>query len=170
MDRHIRIFQKRVTGFFESQDSEWFLEDVQEFERAVIVLLILFFRQNVAIGRFARANGLSERTLAENEVFWLISEDGSFAFMKRHARVIKDLQKQFSEAKLLQARMYAQYILFHTDVHRYLLARMYQRNPFESELSGDTALQTRWSFRLLLGIISEAEYRARLAAESPKLL
>ncbi|QQS20682.1 MAG: hypothetical protein IPL87_03895 [Candidatus Moraniibacteriota bacterium] len=170
MNRHFAIFQKRVSGFLESQDSKWFLDDIKEFEGAVIVLLVLFFRQNVAIGRFARANGLSERTLAENEVFWLINEEGSFAFMKRHAKVIKVLQKQVSEEQLLQARIYAQCILFHTNIHCYLLGRMYQRPPSEGELSGDTALQTRWSFRLLLGIISEAEYRARLAAESQNLL
>lgn len=170
MDRHFRIFEKKVHDFLQKEETQWFLEDIQSLFSAVIILLVVFFRENVAIGRFIRSLGCSDKPLAENEALWLISEDGAFAFMKRHKRLITSVRQCFSEKDLLRARIYAQVILFHEDSHRFFVGLARGHSPTEAELMDDEALKVRWSFRLLLAIYDEATYRASIAKEVAKML
>lgn len=170
MDRHFRVFEKKVHGFLERQETQWFLEDIQPYLGAVIVLLAIFFRENVAIGRFTRSLDRSDKSLAENEALWLISEEGAFAFMKRHERLITSIRQKFSEDELLQARLFVQVILFHEDSHCFLVGLARKHSPTDSELMEDESLKVRWSFRLLLAIYDEAIYRQRISKELPRML
>lgn len=172
MDRHFRVFENKVNGFLKREETEWFLQDIQPYLGAVVVLLSLFFRQNIAIGRFVRSMNRSDKPLAENEALWLISEDGAFAFMKRHARLISSIRQRFSEDELLRARIFTQCILFHEDTHCFLVGIACGHSPTESELSGenDPSLKVRWSFRLLLAIYDETTYRSKLAEELARML
>ena len=43
-------------------------------------------------------------------------------------------------------------------------------NPTDDDLSSDESLKVRWSFRLLLAVYSEADYRKRIALELAKML
>lgn len=170
MDRHFKLFEKKVHGFLEKQEIQWFLEDIQSYIGAVIVLLAIFFRENVAIGRFIRSMNRSGASLAENEALWLISEEGAFAFMKRHERLIASIRRKFSEEELLQARIFAQVVLFHEDAHCFLVGLARGHSPTDMELADDDALKVRWSFRLLLAIYDETTYRQKIAQELPRML
>ncbi len=170
MDRHFNVFEKKVHGFLQREDTQWFLEDIRPYLRAVIVLLTLFFRENVAIGRFVRSMNRSDKSLAENEALWLISEEGAFSFMKRHAKLINSIRERFSEEELLKARIFAQVILFHEDAHCFLVGLFRGHSPTDTELSDDEPLKVRWSFRLLLAIYDETAYRRAIAKELAKML
>lgn len=170
MDRHLSVFEKKVHGFLRREETQWFLEDIQPYFLAVVILLILFFRENVAIGRFIRSMNRSDRPLAENEALWLISEEGAFLFMRRHTKLIRSIRERFSEEELLQARIFAQVILFHEDTHYFLVGLLRGHSPTELELSDDEPLKIRWSFRLLLAIYDEADYRKAIAKEVAKML
>ena len=170
MDRHFRVFENKVHDFLQKEETQWFLEDIQPLLSAVIVLLVIFFRENVAIGRFIRSRNRSDESLAENEALWLISDDGAFAFMKKHECLIASMRDKFSESELLQARIYAQCILFHNDANRFLVGISCGRSPTDEDLSSDESFKVRWSFRLLLAVYSEADYRKRIALELAKML
>ncbi|QQR77906.1 MAG: hypothetical protein IPJ67_02065 [Candidatus Moraniibacteriota bacterium] len=170
MDRHFQVFEKKVHGFLERAETQWFLQDIQPYLGAVIMLLTFFFRENISIGRFIRSMNLGDKSLAENEALWLISEEGAFAFMKKHEHLISAIRRRFSEEELLQARIFAQCILFHDDTNCFLVGIARGHPPTDLELSGDESLKVRWSFRLLLAIYDERTYRKNIAREIAKML
>ncbi len=170
MDRHFHVFERKVHDFLQREETQWFLEDIQPILSAVIVLLVIFFRENVAIGRFIRSRNLSSNPLDENEALWLVSDDGAFAFIKRHERLIGSIRRRFSEDELLQARICAQVVLLHEDSHCFFVGLAYGHSPTDSELMNDETLKVRWSLRLLLAIYDETAYRLSIEKEAAKML
>lgn len=172
MDRHFDVFKKRLHHNFlqEDNDTQQFLEDIQPLLPAIIILLVIFFRENVAIGRFIRSKNQSDKPLAENEALWLVSDDGAFAFMKRHEHLISSIRQRFSQEELLRARICAQVILFHENSHCFFVGLARGHMPTDSELVDDETLKVRWSFRLLLAIYSETNYQTSVKKEMMKML
>ena len=165
MDRHLAVLEKRFHSFASREENQWFFLEMTDVMGAVILLMVLFFRENVAIGRFIRNKGCSDRSLAENESRWLMEEDGAVAFISRHQRIIRFIQEKFSEQELLRARMFAQILILRGDVHYFLVSIGCGHAPSEQELTGDEGLQCRLSLRMLLAIWEVEKFKRRLEKE-----
>lgn len=165
MDRHLAVLEKRFHDFASREENHWFFMAMANVMDAVILLFVLFVRQNVAIGCFIRSKGCSDRPLAENEWRWLMEEDGAMAFVSHHQSIIRFIRENFSEQELLQARMFAQILILHEDVHSFLVGIECGHPPSEKELTGDENLQVRLSLRMLLAIYGIDEFRKQLEKE-----
>ncbi len=163
MQRHLEIFLKRTVAAPDTWD-EVFGSISAHIIPAVILLLIIFHMENVAIGLFVRKKGMDNRSLADNEMLWLLSLDGAAAFRSRH-RILVSMIQGFTQEDLLQARLLAQLVLLHSSAHYFLVSINRGGCPTESDLTGDRALQVRWSFRLLLFVYSAEEFQTQLRKE-----
>ena len=165
MNRHLKVLLSRVSGSCNPTEIQASLSYCNgELFPAVVLLLVAFCRENVAIGSFAREKGITSQTLAMNEVLWLQSPEGALAFRARHSTLVEMLQR-FSEEDLLQARLVAQFILLHSEDHYRLVCTGQGHQPTETELTEGDAMKTRWSLRLLLVIYDVTRFQAELRKE-----
>lgn len=173
MNKHLVCLEKRVgtrvagaISRIQQGSESWMLQEIESGLRTpVFFLLVVFFYENDAIGAFARKNGLTKKTLAEIEEAWLVSEDGARQFRSHHERFFEMVRQTCSIEDWLVARLYAQNVLFHEDIHYILVERENGHVPTEAELQGNEKFLARLSLRLLLLIYSPDDFNRQLQEE-----
>lgn len=140
-DHHLTTLLSPSRFFFlphQEEEKGWVIDDIEKNSLIfpVVFGISLFFRQNVSIGNFAKAKGLTEFPLNKIELLWLFDEDdhGAIRFTHIHEKLICFVRNHFSDEVLEHSWMYVQWFVAHQSAHWFFERLARGHIPTEEEL------------------------------------